>query len=117
EETAAARKLAKEVLQLYGLEAPDKGPDPVIVGLPQSCCGLIPSATIIVHVPANAKLFFNGEPTNSTGETRSFWTPPLRLCRSYSYTIKKVTLVDGKEVVDTKLIPVQAFSITDVDFR
>jgi uncharacterized protein (TIGR02246 family) len=49
-----------------------------------------------VRLPADAVLEIDGKKTTSTGETRTFQTPPLRVGGQYVYTLK--ANVNGKEV-------------------
>jgi uncharacterized protein (TIGR03000 family) len=54
------------------------------------------SAQIRVLVPANARVEFDGAKTSSTGESRLYFSPPVRAGRAYTYTLKVVA--DGKTV-------------------
>ncbi len=45
-------------------------------------------ATIVVTLPADARLTFNGAPTQSSGENRTFVTPALEPGASYAYTLR-----------------------------
>lgn len=47
----------------------------------------IETATLIVTVPPNAKVWVNGEATNSTGETRKFITPAFSGKGHYTLTV------------------------------
>jgi uncharacterized protein (TIGR02246 family) len=61
--------------------------------------GNAPTEEIIsfeVRLPAGALLEINGTKTTSTGETRTFKTPPLRVGGTYTYTLKATA--NGKEV-------------------
>jgi uncharacterized protein (TIGR02246 family) len=49
-----------------------------------------------VRLPADALLEIDGNKTTSTGETRTFETPPLRVGGQYVYTLKATA--NGKEV-------------------
>ncbi len=57
------------------------------------------SATIIVNLPADAKLTFDGEATKSTSARRTFVTPELKPGVEYSYILKAERMQDGKPVV------------------
>ena len=59
-------------------------------------------ARVYVKLPANAKLFFDGAATSSTGSFRRYVTPPLELNKPYYYVIKVVLPGAGKPVVDDK---------------
>src|SRR5262245_60323463 len=51
-------------------------------------------ATIVVRVPADAKLYFDGVLTEQTGTERTFVTPPLRAGQEFRYELK-VELASG----------------------
>jgi uncharacterized protein (TIGR03000 family) len=53
-------------------------------------------ATIVVHLPANARLLVNGKLTRSTSETRRFVSPPLEAGKSYHYDFEARVERDGK---------------------
>lgn len=59
----------------------------------------ISTATIVVNLPANAKLTFDGASTMSTASTRIFVTPELEPGTTYSYVVKAEVMKDGKPVV------------------
>ncbi len=72
-------------------------------------------ATIVVHLPADAKLTFDGEGTKSTSATRTFVTPELKPGTSYSYTVKAEVMKDGKPVViEQKKVSFRAGQTTEV---
>jgi len=73
-------------------------------------------ATIVVHLPADAKLTFDGEATKSTSDVRTFVTPDLKPGTNYSYTVKAEVMKDGKPIVIAeKKISVQAGVTTEVN--
>ena len=45
-------------------------------------------ATITVKLPEGAKLFFDDEPTTSTGAERTFISPPIPFGRDFEYTLR-----------------------------
>jgi uncharacterized protein (TIGR03000 family) len=65
-------------------------------------------ATIIVSLPADAKLFVDDAATVSTSSRRSFVSPTLPVGREFSYTLKAQYTKDGKPVVVTKDVAVRA---------
>jgi len=72
-------------------------------------------ATIVVHLPADAKLTFDGEATKSTSEVRTFVTPELKPGTNYSYMVKAEVMKDGKPVVIAeKKVSIQAGVTTEV---
>jgi uncharacterized protein (TIGR03000 family) len=69
---------------------------------------------INLRVPADAKVWFDGVPTNQAGTTRSFESPPLPAGREYAYQIRAQWLQDGKDVAQTRRISVHAGDIIDL---
>src|SRR6516162_9437231 len=66
-----------------------------------------------VRLPADAVLEIDGKKTTSTGETRTFDTPPLRVGGRYVYTLK--AKVNGKEV--TRKIDLAHGADNTIDLR
>jgi len=77
-------------------------------GKPEGKLRLPRSATVVVRLPADSKIFIDGEPTVSTGERRVFVTPPLPTGRSFSYTLKVERVQDGVTKVVTETVKVTA---------
>jgi uncharacterized protein (TIGR03000 family) len=71
-------------------------------------------ATIVVTVPADARLTIDGEATTSTSTRRVFVSPALEAGRDYHYTLKAEFVKDGKPVTVSKEIAVQAGNETRV---
>jgi uncharacterized protein (TIGR03000 family) len=69
-------------------------------------------ATIVVTVPAEARVQFDDRPTTSTGEVRRFVSPPLPPGRTFSYTVTATRIVDGHEEKVAKEINVRAGQTT-----
>jgi uncharacterized protein (TIGR03000 family) len=65
-------------------------------------------ATIVVSLPADAKLTVDGETTRSIGKFRVFTSPNLTPGKSYSYTLKAEVQRDGKPVSWEQTVSVQA---------
>ena len=65
-------------------------------------------ATIVVTLPAAAKLTFDDRPTTSTGNRRAFVSPALGVGRIYYYTLKAEVMRDGKAVTVQKQVEVRA---------
>ena len=62
-------------------------------------------ASVFVHVPANAELWFGNQKMTQTGEFRQFQTPSLDPDEDYSYEIRARWTKDGKTVdVKRKLV-------------
>lgn len=75
------------------------------------------SATLNVHVPADAKVFVNGLATKSTGADRHYVSNGLRYGYSYSYEIRAELVRDGRTVSQTKTVKLGAGADTDVTFE
>jgi uncharacterized protein (TIGR03000 family) len=72
------------------------------------------SATIVVQLPADAKLLIENEATTSTGASRVFQSPVLNPGKEYHYTLKAEVVRDGKPVRFEKVVEVKAGQITPV---
>jgi uncharacterized protein (TIGR03000 family) len=73
------------------------------------------TATIRVHLPSDARLYFEGELTRATGPDRVFQSPALALGRNYRYDVKAVWNDNGQEVVRTRSLLVRAGQEVNVD--
>jgi uncharacterized protein (TIGR03000 family) len=71
-------------------------------------------ATIVVNVPADARLTIDGEATTSTSAQRVFVSPVLNPGQEYHYTLKAEFQKDGKTVSVSKDIAVTAGNETRV---
>jgi uncharacterized protein (TIGR03000 family) len=71
-------------------------------------------AAVCVHLPADARLTFDGEATRSTASERRFVTPLLEAGKSYRYTLR-ATFVRGGNVVNVeRQVVVEAGQETEV---
>jgi len=73
-------------------------------------------ATVIVSLPADAKLFVDGEPMNLTGAVRQFRTPELQAGVKYAYTLRIEMERNGKPVTDTRTENLEPGKTTQVHF-
>jgi uncharacterized protein (TIGR03000 family) len=71
-------------------------------------------ATIIVSLPAEAKLTIDDAATKSTSATRVFASPTLETGKEYYYTLKAEITRDGKTVPVEKRVAVRAGEETRV---
>src|SRR5579871_2913635 len=71
-------------------------------------------ATIVVSLPAEAKLTVDGVATQSTSATRVFATPALDRGNEYFYTLTAEIARNGKTVTATKKVAVRAGEETRV---
>ena len=100
-------------------------------GVSHGCCGtVVPSghgkkvaaaspnaATVVVTLPANAKLTVDGDATVSTSSERTFETPELVAGKTYAYTLEATFQQDGKAVVISKKIKIEAGKTATVDLN
>lgn len=75
-----------------------------------------PTAMLIISVPAEAKVFLNGQATRSTGRVRSFNTPNLETGKNYSYEVRAELTRDGQTVTETRQVTFQAGGHVSVSF-
>ncbi len=73
------------------------------------------AATIVVQVPADAKVYFDGQATTQTGSERSFATPPLRRGAILYYELKAEFAPGGQVVSRTLRIAVRGGETTRVE--
>jgi uncharacterized protein (TIGR03000 family) len=78
--------------------------------------GEIP-ATIIVSLPADAKLTFDGNVTNSTSARRTFTTPALDVNGEYVYTLRAEIVREGRSIVETQQVTVRGGQTSEVPFN
>jgi uncharacterized protein (TIGR03000 family) len=71
---------------------------------------------VVVKLPADAKLFAQNKPTQSTGQLRRFVTPPLGQDAVFAYELKAELVRDGRTLTKTLHIRVQAGQQTTVEF-
>jgi uncharacterized protein (TIGR03000 family) len=73
-------------------------------------------AHLLVIVPENAELWFNGTKTTQTGTQREFVSPELAPGKNYSYEVKARWQENGKTVEQVRTVHVQANDWKPVDF-
>jgi uncharacterized protein (TIGR03000 family) len=72
---------------------------------------------ISVNVPAEAKIFVNGNPTRSTGIARQYISRGLSSGRQYTYELRAELDVNGQTVSDTQVVRLTAGERTQVAFN
>jgi uncharacterized protein (TIGR03000 family) len=75
------------------------------------------SVLISVNVPAEARIYVNGNPTSSTGATRQYVSRGLVAGRQYTYEFKAELNADGKTLTDTQIVRLTAGEQTQVAFN
>jgi uncharacterized protein (TIGR03000 family) len=73
-------------------------------------------ATIVVMVPANARLSVDGHVTSSTSARRVLVTPALQVGAEYSYSLTAEIVRDGQTVAETQNVTVRGGQTTNVSF-
>ena len=73
-------------------------------------------ATVDVHVPASAQVWFDDFLTTQTGDWRRFQSPPLAVGKDYHYVARARWTENGRMVDQTRRITVHAYEVTVVDF-
>ena len=74
-------------------------------------------ATIIVSVPAGARLIVDGAPTTSVSERRVLVTPELEFGATYTYTMQAEIVRDGRTVSESQVVNVRGGETTTVQFQ
>lgn len=72
-------------------------------------------ATIVVNLPAEAKITFDGAATTSTGTSRRFVTPAINNGIEHNYTIGAEIVRDGKTLKTSQVVTVRAGQTTEVN--
>jgi uncharacterized protein (TIGR03000 family) len=66
------------------------------------------SATLVVHLPEDARLTVDGQATASTSGTRVFASPPLADGKDYCYTLRAEVTRDGETQTVTRQVVIRA---------
>jgi uncharacterized protein (TIGR03000 family) len=74
-------------------------------------------ATVVVTLPADAKLFFDGKQTRTKSGQREFVSPDLEPGMDYHYTIKAEIVRDGKTDTKSETVTVRAGRTARVSFE
>ena len=69
-------------------------------------------AVVMAYVPANAILWFNGQPTTQRGILREYESPPLKAGKKYIYHARLVWFEAGHWVHEIREVPVTAGEMT-----
>lgn len=71
-------------------------------------------AKVLIQLPDDARLYFNGTPATGAGALRSFATPPLTPGQSYAYDLTAEVTRDGRVQTVTERVVVRAGEKTSV---
>jgi uncharacterized protein (TIGR03000 family) len=71
---------------------------------------------LAVNVPADAKIYVNGQATSSTGETRQYVSRDLQNGFNYAYEVRAELVRDGRTVEQTKRIDLRAGETANLSF-
>lgn len=71
------------------------------------------SVLLRLWVPADAQVWIDGTPTSSTGELRSYISPPLNPGENYVYNLR----VQSRVGVQTRSVPIHSGDRINLDFR
>jgi uncharacterized protein (TIGR03000 family) len=71
-------------------------------------------ATLIVRLPADAKLTIDDEATKETSDLRTFVSPPIQPGKNYRYTLKAEIIRNGRTLTSTTQATVRAGEQTQV---
>jgi uncharacterized protein (TIGR03000 family) len=74
-------------------------------------------ATIVVHVPQEATLTIDGQPTQSRSDTRTFLSPELQPGKVYTYTIHGEMNRDGRNLQTDRTVEVRAGQRSEVNLN
>lgn len=94
--------------------APQKKPETVKPPKAGTTTALPSSATIVVSLPADARLTVDDVVTQSTSATRTFVSPALESGKDFHYTLKAEIVRDGKTYTAIRRVAVRAGEETKV---
>jgi uncharacterized protein (TIGR03000 family) len=73
------------------------------------------TALVVAHLPEDARIWFEDEPTKQTGTLRQFVSPPLTPGKSYTYRVRVQWFEDGQWVSQAHSFPVHAGDVHCID--
>jgi uncharacterized protein (TIGR03000 family) len=73
-------------------------------------------ATVVVRLPADAKLYAEGRPLTLTSGERTFVTPVLPADREFTYSFRAEYVRDGETISQTKKVPVKVGGTATLEF-
>jgi len=84
------------------------GPSPLVVTSWAGPADDRAPASLVVRLPADARLTIDGEATRSASGTRWFVSPPLEPGKTYHYELKAEVTRGGKRLTETRRVAVRA---------
>lgn len=83
--------------------------------MPKPQGAMVPiTATIVVNLPADAKLLFDGRATTSTEAVRRFVTPELDSGVDHTYTLTAQVIRNGQTLTASQVVTVRAGQTSEV---
>jgi uncharacterized protein (TIGR03000 family) len=73
-------------------------------------------ATVVITLPADARLYFDDRPTKQAGAERTYVTPGLTTGKEYVYQVKIEYTRDGRMLTQTRPVSVRAGRTSRVAF-
>ena len=73
-------------------------------------------ATVVIHVPANASVYFDDTPTRQAGVRREFVSPPLHYHLDYHYKLTAKVVRNGQIESLTQSVTVRPGHVSEVTF-
>jgi uncharacterized protein (TIGR03000 family) len=83
--------------------------------LPQKKVEAPDTALVVAHLPEDARIWFEGEPTKQTGTFRQFVSPSLTPGKRYTYRVRVLWFEDGQWVSQVHSFPVHAGDVHCID--
>jgi len=75
------------------------------------------SATIVVSLPADARLIVDGNATTSTSDRRTLFTPALEVGSTYVYSMRAEIVRDGRTESQTQQVTVRGGEVSNIQFN
>jgi uncharacterized protein (TIGR03000 family) len=71
-------------------------------------------ATVVVHLPADARLTVDDQPTRATSDERVFISPPLQPGQNYFYVLRAELNRNGEKLTASQNVTVRAGQTSEV---
>ncbi len=99
---------------------PSTAPSPLrytihVTVLPEKYTEAPDAALVVAHLPEDARIWFQGQPTKQGGTFRQFISPPLTPGKSYTYTVRVEWPEEGRWVSQAHTFAVHAGDIHCID--